>query len=72
MDDTDLTQEVVAAQMAALLAQHPDKLDDAQREKLRQEVVGGWQRAQKIRAVPLANGDAPFLSYTPQSKRGDA
>jgi hypothetical protein len=48
-----------------ILNRYGDRLSDAEKAEVRKNVEGNVEAAEKLRSVPLENGDEPFSVFTP-------
>lgn len=55
--------DVVAGRLAALKCQFPDRLSPREWEKVRDGLMDHREKAAKLRAVPLTNGDEPATMF---------
>jgi hypothetical protein len=60
---TSETDDVVAGRLAALKGQFPDRLSPQEWDKVRDGVRDHREKAAKLRAVPLTNGDEPATIF---------
>lgn len=58
----------VEARMALILARYGDRLDDDARQVVRRDVEAVVRRGERLRKVPLDNGDGPYPVFIPYRK----